>query len=496
MELQIQNEKIDIKKSLGSKRKTITIEKDFILPDSKPDIIKVQHESATAFIVKKENMENKLRIEGGISLRITYLTSEGKSRVLKTDDTFNEMIDIPGMTESSFINEKMEVTSIKINIVNERKLHFKVESVCQVSASAKESIEFIHEINPVHQLQTLNKTMRIDSFIGHGESKVSMKEKLDTESVQENIEIMKVTPEIRNIEKKMSYNKVLVKADCMVNCLYITESGMVHITKKEVPIMGFLDIDNVEDSNECNIEFSIRNISATESSKETSAGIDVEIEFNIIGDVYQSKEINLLEDLYCLNNKLEFKRQQVSLESWQRRVLQTSTIKQKMIVEDINQIYDMEYNILNTQRTGRYIEGEIQTRCLYSSFENSGINTKEETLKFQLTLEQDNLGTRIQIINSKSVILPDSSIDIELEVEVLAENASQEEIQLIKEVQIGEENSDDEYSMIIYFVKKGDSLWNIAKKFKSTVSEIASINEIKNEDKINIGDKLYIPRAI
>ena len=50
--------------------------------------------------------------------------------------------------------------------------------------------------------------------------------------------------------------------------------------------------------------------------------------------------------------------------------------------------------------------------------------------------------------------------------------------------------------MTIYFVKPGDSLWKIAKRFKSTVNEIANINEIENENMINIGDKLYIPRAI
>ena len=63
----------------------------------------------------------------------------------------------------------------------------------------------------------------------------------------ENIEIIKIKPEIRNVEKKMSYNKVLVKADCQINCLYMTEAGSVYITKKEVPMMGFLDIENVED---------------------------------------------------------------------------------------------------------------------------------------------------------------------------------------------------------------------------------------------------------
>ena len=63
MDLQIQKEKINIKKKIGEKNKKIVIEKDVILPDSKPDIIKIQNESSNAYITKKENMENKIKID-------------------------------------------------------------------------------------------------------------------------------------------------------------------------------------------------------------------------------------------------------------------------------------------------------------------------------------------------------------------------------------------------------------------------------------------------
>lgn len=50
--------------------------------------------------------------------------------------------------------------------------------------------------------------------------------------------------------------------------------------------------------------------------------------------------------------------------------------------------------------------------------------------------------------------------------------------------------------MIIYFVKPGDTLWKIAKKFRSTVEDIARVNGIEDENKIYIGQQLYIPKYI
>ena len=50
--------------------------------------------------------------------------------------------------------------------------------------------------------------------------------------------------------------------------------------------------------------------------------------------------------------------------------------------------------------------------------------------------------------------------------------------------------------MIIYFVKPGDTIWKIAKKFKSTIEEIVKVNQIEDENMINVGEKLFIPREV
>ena len=146
MELQIQREKINIKKKIGEKNKTIIIEKDVILPDSKPDIIKIQTQSSNIYMNKKEKMEGKLKVDGGIVTRITYLTGEGKSRVLKIEEAFNEVLEIEGLTTESYINDNASVRTTSVSILNERKIHYKAEISYRAEASKKEETEFIYEI--------------------------------------------------------------------------------------------------------------------------------------------------------------------------------------------------------------------------------------------------------------------------------------------------------------------------------------------------------------
>ena len=49
---------------------------------------------------------------------------------------------------------------------------------------------------------------------------------------------------------------------------------------------------------------------------------------------------------------------------------------------------------------------------------------------------------------------------------------------------------------MLYIVKKGDTLWKIAKEFGSTVDDIARTNGIENPDVIQVGQKLYIPKFV
>ena len=49
---------------------------------------------------------------------------------------------------------------------------------------------------------------------------------------------------------------------------------------------------------------------------------------------------------------------------------------------------------------------------------------------------------------------------------------------------------------VIYMVQKGDSLWKIAKRYRTTVNDILAVNDIENPDLIYPGQKLLIIKMV
>lgn len=146
-------------------------------------------------------------------------------------------------------------------------------------------------------------------------------------------------------------------------------------------------------------------------------------------------------------------------------------------------------------------EGEINLNFLFDAENSSRIETKNVVLPFTFSMDcagatqTSEVETNIIIALQDFTVMPDENIDIKIDLEFHVNLSNNQMLHVIEEINIEEERNEEKYSLIIYFVKPGDTLWNIAKRFRSTVESIASVNGIEDENKINIGEQLFIPIA-
>ena len=464
-------------------------EEDFIVPDIKPDILNTIRTNGTVCIYKKEVMDEKVRIEGSINVYIMYLADDETSsiRSLNTTLSFSQTIDFERVKEGMLLEDKIALKSLEAKVINGRKVNVRAMLDLDLKIVSNEELEFVKEIDDIKDAQTLDRSITLNSLLGSGFTKVYAKDTIVIDSLDNLTEIMKVDFTIINKETKISYNKVLVKADACVKMVYLTEDNRICTTSNLIPVMGFIDMPDVTDENICDIQYEIKNLLVKPNNiEEHSIYIEAELEIN--ARVYQGKQLNIIEDLYSPSVNLVYKQKQIQAIAQKEMVKDICSIREKQFISEIGnrKIYDVDINPRIENQTilkDRILyEGELELNFLFEAEGSSRVGTKNMTLPFTFNMDcagaipTSKIETNIEITLQDFTIMPDESIDIKIDLEFLVNLSNSQNMQVIEEVNVDETRQNERYSLIIYFVKPGDTLWKIAKKFRSTISNIAKIS--------------------
>ena len=489
---------------IGHKTENFIVEGDSIIPDIKPDIINAINTSGTICIYKKEINEGKIRIDGAINTYIMYLADDVNNSVrgLNINLDFSQVIEMEKAVQGMNLETNFKLKGMECKVINERKVNVKAFIEVDVKVTAKEEIDVINNIN-LKGIQMLHENLNINSMIGSGNTRVYAKDTLVIDNIDNLSEIMKADLKILNKDVKISYNKILAKADLNVRLLYLTDDNRINSVETTVPVMGFIDMTDVSEENICDIKYEIKNLIIKPNNVDEHS-IYMEAEVEISCDVYKSKEINIIQDLYSPKAKLTFTQKQVSIMQKIENMQGTYKIREKQVVPEIggNKIYDVGTLVDIKKQTilsDRVLfEGELKLNYIYSL--NNTIETKQTSIPFNYNMDfvgvnqNSKFETNVDIGLQDFVVTENGEIDVKVDIEFNLTVTKNTQINIIDDIIEDENRSMCTYSLVVYYVKERDTLWKIAKKFGSTVDEIARINGIENENKLNVAQQLFIPR--
>lgn len=188
----------------------------------------------------------------------------------------------------------------------------------------------------------LNKELSVNSLIGSGTTKVYAKDTLTIDNIDNLAEIMKVNIKILNKDTKISYNKVLAKSDMSVKILYLTEDNRINSVEGTIPVMGFIDIQDIAEDNMCDVKYEIKNLIVKPNSVEDHS-VYIEAEIELFCQVYQNQEINLIQDLYSPSTNIIFTQKQIKVMQKRETIQNTCNIRERQQITELqgNKIYDV-----------------------------------------------------------------------------------------------------------------------------------------------------------
>lgn len=504
----IAKENLCINKLISEKTEIIFVEGDIIIPDSKPDVLNTISTSGIACIYKKEVQEGKIRFDGSVQTYIMYVP-EGKEegiRGLSTTLDFSESIEMEGITSEMQATLTTSVKSVEAKVINDRKIGIKVALEVSAKVYSKDEKEVVNDVTNDEEMQILKTSLTVNSLLGTGTTKINAKDTVQIDSIDQLAEILKVSVNITNKDIKISYNKVLTKAEAEIKIMYLTEDNRINHINPKIAIVGFIDIPDVSENNTCEVNYELRNIIIKPQPQEEHS-IYVELEYEVSCNVYEEKDMNLIQDMYRPDINLKIERTKIATMSDKKVIKQTKTVQEKINLNDIEgkNLIDVESSVQIQKETKIntkiLYEMELKMKFMFLS-QTMQVTTQTATIPFEYVIDNlergESLNTRneIEILSQDFVIQDGGNISCNINVNIETNMYRNNNTNLINSVEENGEREEEDYSIIIYIVKKGDTLWNIAKEFGSTVDDIVKANAIENPDVIQIGEKLYIPKFV
>lgn len=499
-------ENLCINKLVTEKKEIIFVEGDMIVPDSKPDILDTICTSGVVSIYKKEVQDEKVRLDGCINTYIMYMPDGADDivRGLNTTVDFSENISVPEARDGMSVVSEVSIKSIEAKVINGRKVGVKAALEVRLKIYSNEDVEIVNEIQNRDDIQILKEDLKVNSLIGQGETKIYAKDNIQIDNIDDLAEILKAQISLTDKDIKVSYNKVLTKAEAEIKIMYLTEDNRINTINYKIPVVGFIDIPNVSEDNICDVNYEIKNIIIKPNAQEEHS-IYVEMEIEVKCYVYENKQINLIQDLYSPNEKLEFDNKQISAIIDKQNKIDVKQIRENVNFQDVDGLklidVDVSASILNETKINSKIlyEAELNMKFLFEN-SKSQIIVKEAKIPFEYTLENlqngESLNTDnvIDIKNQDFILQDGGNVDCNIDLQIATNMYRTANINTIDNIQENGDREEQDYSIVIYVVKKGDTLWNIAKQFGSTVESIAKVNDIENANQIMPGQKLFIPR--
>lgn len=503
--MEITKETIRINKAICEKKEIINIQGDMIVPDSKPDILNTVNTSGNICIYKKEVMEGKVRLDGNILTYVMYLAEGEKNnlRGLNTGLDFSESISVPELQIGMEADINTTIKQIECKVLNGRKIGLKATIEVSIKVYSKEETSVVTNIDD-ENIQILSRKTNINSLLGDGVTKTYVKENISIPNTDNLAEILNATVNLVDKDTKISYNKVLAKSEAEIKLVYLTEDGRITSSTSKVPVVGFIDMPNVNEKHICENTYMIKNLIIKPNSvEEHSVYIEMEVEITCM--TYEEKEIQVIEDMYCPGEKINFDSTILKTTSNREVRKNICPVREKVNMPEVGNgnIIDVSATpIINKENklNGKVmLEGELELNVIFTDNSSMGINTKNVSIPFEQTIDGVDSNSRTNTIietgtqsfeNQGGVILANVDMNIE--------TTSYQDAEIPAIDNITEEQMEDleDYSVIIYVVKPNDTLWKIAKKYGSTIDDIVRVNGIENPDRINPGEKIYIPKYV
>ena len=474
-----------------------SVEADIILPDYCPEIKRILKCSVIPQIISVQNYEGKITAQGNVVVRIIYIGDNDRIFAYEQSYPVQKTVESEKLRLGSVATVKAVTDYVNCRAVSSRRLDIRA-MLTFVFKSVSKREETVLSYADGNGIQILKSDYSFADLKTVTEKGFFLTEVIELGSDKPVIgRILNSSAYISVSEKKIINNKMLVKGDCYIKIYYLSESdSSVECTEHTIPISQIIEAEGIYEECESFINLNVtacEAVSKVDSSGETKL-IDLNVRVSAFVLGYLNSSLGIIADAY--STECDVKNNFKSLDVLSLNTVNNNTFTNKVILESIGVSVDRVYAVwcsdikfnCNLKDNNCLVSGNYQVTVIYKDSENQG-GIIQKPVDFEYSVPLKNSCERIvcypmlQLCGCSCAVIGESKLELKTEISAVINVLSSEVVRYVSNIELIERKSEskDDCALTVYFCDKNEKIWNIAKRYRTTVEAITEENGLSGE---------------
>ncbi len=488
---------------------SVIVDSDAIVSDSKPDLLKVIQIDPSVRITKTDLLNGKMMIGGHMSYKILYQpeNAEGICSMFTSAD-FSHMEENANFSDGMYADVTADTEHVEWEIINSRKIKIKSVIGLNVNVSCSAPVSLPLEVSGD------NIQVKYCDYAGHQKminkrDIITVSDSLSLPSGKPNIgTLLKSDASICSKDVKVISGKVIVKGDVAVNNLYIPEgTNSVDFCSHSLPFTEILDAEGISENDICKVKTEIDDCDfslATDSDGDVRViNSTIRIGVKICADTPISERV--ITDAYSLTDNLEITASPVAFKKDVASSYFSHTVKASVSPGNISSVYNITAKPAVTSWVSGdnsvMLEGYIDA-CVLCITQGEVCPIKVHTEEIPFKIEADlpgchpgaDVSAHIETADANCLLTTSGDLGIRITLSCNVTASEKGTIDIVDKIESTGPADEKSPSIVLYFVQKNDTLWDIAKRYHTKSEYIEELNgEAVNP--LKCGSQILIPRG-
>jgi hypothetical protein len=300
-------------------------------------------------------------------------------------------------------------------------------------------------------------------------------------------------------DKKVIANKLVAKGDANVNMLYTCQKDGVDSVDNvqfTMPYSQIIDLDGIDDRYDVSVDAEVlsTDISPTTDSEGNANSAEVSLALILNVNAYRIATVDVVTDEYSTAYQTADQKNDIKVELLPQTINSTALIKSTLEYseENLENVYDVWTNLSNNnvkidfENSRITVSGDLIFTALAKNSEGiTVVIEKDEPFEAYVPVESlteyATADIKVLPISCSYNLASGNTIDAKAEIRITGTLNNAEIVPVVTDITVDEENPRDkggDYALKLYFSDEGEDLWEIAKRYGTSVDAIIGENDL------------------